>query len=64
MSWLESLERFGDRLALVLWAITVYAGLAWVLFHPAVAMALQMALILFVVIRRFTIHPPESIASA
>jgi len=63
MSWLESLERFGDRLALVLWAITVYAGLVWLLFHPAVAVALQMTLILFVVIRRFTVCPPESIAS-
>jgi hypothetical protein len=62
MSWLEAFERFGDRLALILWAIAVDAGLVWLVFHPAAAVALQITLILFVAIRRFTFHPPESIA--
>jgi hypothetical protein len=61
MSWLETL---GDRLALVLWALAVDVGLAWLVFHPAAGAVLQLALVLFVVIRRFTLHRPESIANA
>ena len=61
MSWIETL---GDRLALVLWALLVDVALAWLVFHPAAAAVLQLALVLFAIVRRFTLHRPERIASA
>lgn len=61
MSWLET---FGDRLALVLWALAADVVLAWLVFHPAAAAVLQLTLVLFVAIRRFTLHHAESIAHA
>jgi hypothetical protein len=62
MSWFEAFERSGDRLALILWALTVDAGLGWLVLHPAAAVALQITLIMFAGIRRVALHPAESIA--
>jgi hypothetical protein len=61
---MSPLERFGDRLALVLWALAVDVGLAWLVFHPAAAAVLQLTLIVFAVIGRFTLHHADSIARA
>jgi hypothetical protein len=61
---MSSFERFGDRLALVLWALVVDVGLAWLVFHPAAAVVVQLALIAFAAIRRLTLHRADSTARA
>jgi hypothetical protein len=61
---MSSFEKFGDRLALVLWALLVDVGLVWLVFHPAAAVVLQLAFIVFALIRRLTLHRADSIARA